>query len=193
MNAARRPPHVVLIGLRGSGKSSIGRAIAASSGRPFIDLDDRVLASFDEPSVEGVFAARGESAWRARETVALRQALAETIPSVLALGGGTPTAPGAAELLRASRRDGALVIVHLDPSVDVLIERLAAEPGDRPSLTGAAIHEEVRTVRAARHQLFASLADLTLGPSELDRAPDAATIAATILGRIEDRRTDRAE
>ena len=80
---------VLLIGLRGAGKTTLGRALAESSSRHFQDLDDLALQSCEESSVREVFDRRGESAWRAAESAAFIRAL-ETRNLVLALGGGAP-------------------------------------------------------------------------------------------------------
>ena len=53
---------ILLIGLRGCGKTTIGRELARRTERPFIDLDDIVLATFTETSVSDVWSARGEAA-----------------------------------------------------------------------------------------------------------------------------------
>ena len=51
--------NILLMGLRGSGKSAIGRLLAERLNRPFVDLDERVLATFDEPTVTAVWSAHG--------------------------------------------------------------------------------------------------------------------------------------
>ncbi|MBY0262467.1 MAG: hypothetical protein K2Q20_08995, partial [Phycisphaerales bacterium] len=88
------PPTIVLIGLRGSGKSTLARLLAKRLGLIPVDLDDRTPGFAGQPTVAAVFANLGEPAFREAEARALRQALAEP-GIVLALGGGTPTAPGA--------------------------------------------------------------------------------------------------
>ncbi|MCH7962234.1 MAG: hypothetical protein IIC49_07845, partial [Planctomycetes bacterium] len=88
---------VLLMGLRGSGKSTIGREFAAASGRTFIDLDELTLVRLGTESVAEAWARFGESAFRAAEREELDRVL-RSRPSgrtIVALGGGTPTAPGA--------------------------------------------------------------------------------------------------
>ena len=77
------------MGLRGSGKTTIGRRLADALGMPFIDLDEQVLATFTEDSVGRVWAAHGEQAWRRAESSALTTVV-EDDDRVIALGGGTP-------------------------------------------------------------------------------------------------------
>lgn len=163
MNAERRP-NLVLIGLRGSGKSTLGRLVAERLGWAFNDLDDRTAAHLGHPTVAGAWAAAGEPGFRAAEVVVLRDALKET-NTVIALGGGTPTAPGAADLLRDAVASQCAITVYLRCSPDELRSRLAAGGGagaNRPSLTGRGALEEIHEVYARRDPLYRSLATHTL-------------------------------
>ncbi len=155
---------IILMGLRGSGKSTIGRLLAQRMGCDFVDLDDRTLAKFTEraqaETIAQVFERYGEPRFREAEREALHETLGDHFPLgvVLALGGGTPTAPGAAELLRGS--GGVLVYLRLHPKV--LATRLASEIDHRrPALTelGDPI-AEIQQVFDRRDGLYASLADL---------------------------------
>lgn len=171
--------HLVLIGPRASGKSTLGRALAARLERPFVDLDDRALARTGCRSVVEAFALRGEASWREAEEAALAEAL-EGVPVVLALGGGTPTIPGAAARLLAARRAGAAVIILLRCPAGTLAARLAASPGDRPSLTGAAPAEEIAALAAQREPAYRAAASF-----EVDAAgSDPAATVERILGRL---------
>ena len=178
--------HLVLIGLRGSGKSTLGRALAATLGAPFTDLDERTAARLDAPTAGEAFRRFGEQAFRIAEAEVLGKALAET-PHVLALGGGTPTAPGAADLIARARREGRAFVVFLDPPLDVLATRLRTETGDRPSLTGRGVVEEIEEIAAIRRPLYAALADLVVGrdafetPSEFSQAASLELTVRTIV------------
>ncbi len=116
--------NLALIGLRGAGKSAVGRMVADRLGLEFVDLDD------ETPRVLGVERAReawdsfGEEAFRRAETVALAKALSIE-GRVVALGGGTPTAVLAPELLEHERAGRRLVVVYLKASA----ETLRAPPG----------------------------------------------------------------
>ncbi|MDX2114317.1 MAG: shikimate kinase [Planctomycetota bacterium] len=160
------PKALILIGLRASGKSTLARALAAAQQLPCADLDHLTAAELGHDSVRAAWAAVGEPAFRIAETRALARALETPGDLVLALGGGTPTAPGAAELLRAARDAGHAVIVYLRCTPDELRRRLAAAGpaalADRPSLTGAAPLDEIESVFRARDSLYSSLASRTL-------------------------------
>ena len=154
---------VLLIGPRASGKSTVGRALAAALGASFVDLDDVVLAGFADAgltTVEAVWAGPGESAWRRGESAALARQLAPGAgSSVIALGGGTPVIDDARARIRASQRAGGAIVVYLRCPVGAL-ERRLREPGDRPSLTGASPADETRRVLTTREPIYLELADI---------------------------------
>jgi shikimate kinase len=161
---ADHPPTLVLIGLRGSGKSTLGRLVAQRMGRKFIDLDDRTAARLGYPTVAAAWAAAGEPAFRAAETEALREALKE-LGVVIALGGGTPMAPGAAEMLRAVAARGEVTIVYLRCTPAELRTRLRAAGGagaNRPSLTGRDPLDEIEEVFARRDGVYRGLAETVI-------------------------------
>lgn len=151
---------IILIGLRASGKSTAGARAAAQLAWPFIDLDDRTAARLNAPTVSEAFSSAGEPAFRAAEAGALAELLhAPLAPAVVSLGGGTPTAPGAADLLRAAQARGDITIIYLRASVPTLKARLArTDIAARPPLTGAGTIDEVQAVFDARDPLYTSLA-----------------------------------
>lgn len=151
--------NLVLIGLRGSGKSVVGRLVASRLGRPLVDLDEITPGLLGARSVAEAWAGRGEPAFREAEARALADAL-RSDGRVLALGGGTPTAPGAADLLRAQRGAGRARIVYLAAGAATLRDRLAgADNAHRPSLTGGDLLAEIETVLLRRDPLYRGLAD----------------------------------
>lgn len=152
-------PSVVLIGLRASGKSTIGRALSVRLGLPFVDLDHRTPRFAGSASVAEAIERLGLPAFRDAETRALRAALHDPA-CVLALGGGTPTAPNAGEMLREHQRAGQAIVVYLRASVATLRSRLATSDNlHRPSLTGQGLIEEVGTLFEQRDPLYRALAD----------------------------------
>jgi len=154
----------VLIGLRGSGKTTLGRLLAARREVPFVDLDDRTIAAAGHASVSAMFRAVGEPAFRQAERAALEAALAADTAagSVIALGGGTPTAPGAREMLAAARDAGWIRIVLLEAPPTVLGARLSVAPGDRPLLIGADFAEEATLLAGRRMPAYRALAQATV-------------------------------
>lgn len=143
------PRNILLMGLRASGKSTVGELLASRLGRAFVDLDDVTAARLGCVDVPEAWARFGPDAFRAMETEALREVL-ENEGQVVALGGGTPTAPGAEALLASSRLEPAQ-LVYLRARPETLQQRLArTDLSSRPSLTGDGVIEEVRRVFEAR-------------------------------------------
>jgi len=124
--------HVVLVGLMGTGKTTVGELLAARLGRTLVD-SDAVIEARTGRTVREIFAAEGEPAFRALETAALTEALASPEPTVIAAAGGAVIA---ARNRRAISESGAFV-AWLDADVDVLSDR-ATRGTHRPLLDGDA-------------------------------------------------------
>jgi shikimate kinase len=148
-------PNLILIGLRASGKSTLGRLLAQELGRDFVDLDELVARQMNASGPGEIIEREGIDAFRSAETEALRSVL-NTSGQILALGGGTPTAPGASELLR----DSDARIFYLKATPETLRARLArTDNTDRPSLTGDDVVDEVQALFEQRDPLYRSLAE----------------------------------
>jgi shikimate kinase len=157
---------VALIGMPGSGKSTVAHRLAARLGLEAVDLDDVVVEAAGE-DVASIFAAEGEAGFRARESAALAELLAPDRPRrAVACGGGVVLAATNREVL--ARR---ATTVLLDAALDVLAERLATEADGRPLLAGD-LEDRLATLAAERCELYAATADLavdagTHGPDEV--------------------------
>jgi len=145
--------HLILIGLRGSGKTTIGRILAERLGRPFIDLDE-TIESWAGCSIGEIFAREGESGFRERESAALAEAI-EGIGSVISTGGGIVLC----ESNRACLRDAGFV-GWLTASPEILWQRMLADPltaSRRPNLRSGGL-EEVIALSQLREPLYAGTA-----------------------------------
>lgn len=124
--------HIVLVGLMGSGKTTIGRRLARRLGRPFLDTDDMVEAETGR-TVRDIFENDGEPTFRDLESRALAEALNRVEPSVIAGAGGVVLAAVNRELLRGGHR-----VVWLRPAIETLAGRVErrdrAPSGHRPLL-----------------------------------------------------------
>jgi shikimate kinase len=151
----------VLLGLRGSGKTTLGRLLAERLQVPFIDLDDVTVARCGQASVSALFRSVGEPAFRAAECAALAHVLqdASTAGAVIALGGGTPTTPEVRALLEAARTAGAIRTILLEAPAEILGQRLTLSPGDRPLLAGTSFAEEAVLLGKDRLPIYRLLAD----------------------------------
>lgn len=120
---------VVLVGFMGAGKTSVGQELARSLGWRFVDLDDRITARAGR-SVARIFAESGEASFRAAESAALAEFVAEmagAAPCVLALGGGAFVQPPNQDLLKKA----SLPVLWLDAPVEELAARCSAS-AERP-------------------------------------------------------------
>ncbi len=119
--------HLVLIGLPGAGKSSLGRVVARRLNRPFLDFDAEIERR-TRLSVDQIFAQRGEAAFRELE-VALTYEMSAAPPMVLAPGGGWVTNDGVIALLKPRS-----TIIHLRVSPAEALRRVSRSRFVRPLL-----------------------------------------------------------
>ncbi|MCZ6836158.1 MAG: AAA family ATPase [Planctomycetota bacterium] len=166
--------NVLLIGSRGCGKSTLGRLASQILDRTFVDLDDRVLACFEESSVIDIWATHGEAAWRLAEQETLEIAL-KTDDQIIALGGGVPMIDAARRRMEDARQSGEVAIVYLRCPIDELQQRLRQETGDRPGLLGDDPVAEIEAVLAAREPTYRTLADhvLDMGGQTIEESTDS--------------------
>ena len=123
-----------LIGYMGSGKTTLGRAVAARTGIRFIDLDD-YIEEREGCSIREIFASRGEDAFRAIERDAL-QKVSRMADTLVACGGGTPCFGDNMDLLN---RCG--LTVYLDAPHESLLSRLKEGRAKRPLIAGLSDEE----------------------------------------------------
>lgn len=164
---------LILIGLRGAGKSDLGRALAERRRCEFIDLDDITPGLLGCTSAGEAFSTQGEPSFRRAEYRALLDLLNRPYRGILALGGGTPTAPGVPELLAPPAH-----VVYLRAAPRTLRARLAStDPSTRPSLTGAPMMQEIDEVYTRRDPLYRRLARIVI---ETDSMTPGQTLHALV-------------
>ena len=147
----------------GSGKTTTGRSLAARLGWRFADLDSEIEKAAGR-SVAKIFEDEGETAFRKRETEALRAILVHAdAPLVLALGGGTLMAEENRELVRRHCRG-----VWLKASPEALSDRLAREAEGRPLLAGQDLRTRVATLLASREATYREAADVAVDTDGVD-------------------------
>ena len=113
----------------GSGKSTLGKALAVAKNVPFVDLDT-YIATAEKMSVQDIFATKGEIYFRKKETFYLQEILQREGDCILSLGGGTPCFGNNMPLIKAS---GATSI-YLKYQPQSLTQRLLQEKDHRPLL-----------------------------------------------------------
>lgn len=152
---------VILIGLRGSGKSVVGRALAELLGGAWVDTDEMVVADCGM-SIAALFETEGQAEFRKRESQAVARAVA-TQPAVISVGGGAVLEAKNVALLK-----GAGEIVWLTAPPEVLLSRMMADestPDSRPRLTDLEDFEEMRQLSAQRRVIYEKAADLIVDTS----------------------------
>jgi shikimate kinase len=131
-----RTRHLVLVGLMGAGKTTVGQRAAEMLDRAFLDTDQLVEANA-RMGVADIFEHHGEQQFRVLERDAIEDACASPVPLVIACGGGAVLDPENRRRLRACG-----VVVWLRASPAVLGQRVgaaaAATTADRPLLAGGA-------------------------------------------------------
>ena len=140
---------VALVGPRAVGKSTLGAAVAAHLGWPFLDTDHELEREVGQPA--GAFlVSSGEAEFRRREAGIVRAALAAPGPAVVALGGGAVTSPE----VRAALAAAGIFTVRLEAAAAVLVARIERAPGTRPPLTDLPLAQEVEALCARRAALY---------------------------------------
>lgn len=165
---------IALIGLSGSGKSTVGPLLAQRLGLPHHDVD-RVLERREQRTIRQIFDTDGESHFRALErdlTVELLQN-----PGVLSLGGGAPMTPDVAKALRSHP------VVWLQVEPESAARRIGHDEA-RPLLGGVDVATRLRTMLADRGAAYAELASLAVDTDLVE--PDAVVeaIVAHVAGFV---------
>jgi XRE family aerobic/anaerobic benzoate catabolism transcriptional regulator len=160
-SAARPPlPRIALVGLRGAGKSTIGRRLARALHAPFVELDARIerVAGM---TIGQIFDLNGERHFRRIEREALQALAAEPGPLVVATGGGIVTEPETWALLRT-----AFTTVWLSAAPEDHWTRVVAQGDRRPMAGKSDAMSELKGLLEARRPLYGQ-ADLTIDTSRL--------------------------
>jgi shikimate kinase len=152
--------HLVLVGLMGSGKTTVGRLLAERLGRHFVDSDE-AIESREGRTVREIWLTDGEPAFRELETVALREALAMQAPSVIAAAGGVVLAERNRAALKAADVD--VVWLRADPAV--LVDR--ASRGHHRPLLDADAGATLRAMAADRDERYREVATATVDVADL--------------------------
>ncbi len=147
--------NIILIGYRCTGKTSVGRALAAALGRRFVDTD-RAVEALAGISIEALVAGQGWARFREMERCVIRE-LSAARREVIATGGGAVIDKRNLDYLRQNGW-----IVWLRAGAEEIMERMRRDPRVRPSLTGEDPLEEVRSVLEQRRATYCRACDLSV-------------------------------
>ena len=164
--------HLVLVGLMGAGKTTVGERCAHLLDRPFLDTDDVVEATA-HATVAEIFEQFGEAHFRELERQAVADVVASPAPLVIACGGGAVTDAGSRARLRAAG-----VVVWLQAPTAVLQARVGTT-GSRPLLREGAA-PALERLAAQREAMYEGVAHATVDTDgrTVDDVADAVLAAA---------------
>jgi shikimate kinase len=168
---------IVLVGMMGAGKSSIGRRLASRLNIPFVDADTEIEKAAGM-SIADIFARHGEADFRSGEARVIGRLL-DGGPQVLATGGG---AVMNADTRAAIKAKG--VSIWLTAEVEVLMRRIHKRRHERPMLQAADPAARLRELLAEREPVYA-LSDLTVQSREAPHEAIVTEIVAVLSGFLD--------
>lgn len=144
--------NIFIIGYRGTGKTTLGKALAEALDRPFVDTDDLIVER-EGKSIPEIFSAVGEGGFRQIEKAVI-QSIRRT-DAIIACGGGAVLDP---ENVAALKQNG--YCIWLNASASTIAERIQAD-SNRPALTDLPPIEEIEHLLEVRTPIYQDTADLT--------------------------------
>jgi shikimate kinase len=163
---------IVLVGMMGAGKSSIGRRLASRLNIPFVDADTEIERAAGM-SIADIFARHGEADFRSGEARVIARLL-DGGPQVLATGGGAVTNADTRAAIKAKG-----VSIWLTAEVDVLMRRIHKRRQERPMLQAADPAARLRELLAEREPVYV-LSDLTVQSREVPHEAIVTEIVAAL-------------
>ena len=169
---------IVLVGMMGVGKSSVGRRLAARLAIPFVDADVEIEKAAGM-SIADIFPHQGEAYFRSGEARVIARLL-EGGPQILAAGGGAFINPNTRDLIRAKG-----VSVWLKAEFDVLLRRTSKRRNDRPLLQTADPGETLRALMVEREPVYAQ-SDLIVQSREVPHDAIVADIMTALAAWLKE-------
>lgn len=166
---------IVLVGMMGAGKTTVGRRLATRLGRRFLDSDEEIEKAA-QMTIPEIFAQRGEAEFRAGESRVLSRLLKEN-DVVLATGGGAFVNLETRALIKS-----AAVSVWLKADLDVLFERVSRR-SNRPLLKTADPKATLQKLIEDRYPIYAD-ADLTVLSRDVPQDSVAADVISALLHHL---------
>jgi len=163
---------LLLVGMMGAGKTTVGRMVAERLGCPYVDSDAEVAADTGRSAPE-ILATDGEAALRAAESAALREAVSRPVPVVMSVAGGAVLDAGNRALIRDS---GTVVWLRATPAT--LAKRVGDGAG-RPLLGEDPAAALIR-LDEVRRPLYAEVADVVVDVDDLTPAEAADRVLASV-------------
>ncbi len=182
-----RTRSIVLVGLMGAGKTTVGRALATTLHMPFRDADHEIERAARR-SVSEIFADRGEAEFRDGERRVIARLLTREQPHVLASGGGAFVQPETRAVIQANA-----LAVWLKVDLEVLVRRVSRK-NTRPLLHNRDPHEVLKTLAEQRYPAYEQ-AELTVDCGDVSTAMTVDVVLAALNAHYhaQDRAQDEAQ
>ncbi|MDO7905291.1 shikimate kinase [Paenibacillus sp. JX-17] len=161
-------PNLILVGMMGTGKSTVSRILAQELGYHLIDMDEEI-ERLEGRSIADIFTQHGEEYFREAEAAALRS-ICSAKGQVISTGGGSVLRSVNCDLMLSSG-----LVVALTAVPEVIIERVSGNP-DRPLLAGG-VEDRVRRIMEERRDAY-KFAHVEVDTSHLSAAEVASMILA---------------
>jgi XRE family aerobic/anaerobic benzoate catabolism transcriptional regulator len=168
-----RRERIALVGLRGAGKSTLGRLLADARGVPFVELD-REVEQASRMELRDIFEVHGQDGFRRLEREALQRVVAGEARAVIATGGGLVADPATFELLLAR-----CVVVWIRAAPEEHMRRVVAQGDQRPMAETGRAMEDLRAILDSREPLYRR-ADLVLDTAGRTVAESFAALVARL-------------
>lgn len=168
---------IFLIGMPGSGKTTIGKELAKQTGSVFIDSDIYIIEK-EKLGIPQIFKTKGEDYFRKAETSALKDIIERSKKAVVAVGGGTPCFNNNMDVMMKGGK-----VIYLKASLDELTKRIETDDNERPLFSkhkGHKLKEKIASMLDHREKYYAK-AQMSFDTDGI--ASD--TIAKQIKGLVE--------
>lgn len=154
--------NIIITGITGVGKTTIGKSLAEKLGKEFIDLD-KCIELHCGVDIQTIFAIEGEDGFRRRETEVLRNIVKNSKNHVLSIGGGCVISPENRRILTSGKN----IVIQLYAEVKILVERLSKSANKRPLLSGVDLSEKITKLYETRKEYYDKITDFKINTSEL--------------------------
>jgi shikimate kinase len=171
---------VALIGFMGTGKTAVGRSLAARLGKEFIEMDALIEAKAGK-SIPEIFRRQGETGFRELEIEVTREITGKK-NVVIACGGGIVL-----NTINIDRLRQECVIVGLEASPAVILKRTSGNKDERPLLAVADRRRQIEELLRFRQPFYERAADITVSTSRLK----VASVVARIIGKLREYESNR--
>jgi shikimate kinase len=152
--------NIIIVGITGVGKTTIGKLMAETLNKEFIDLDKSIelRCGVDIPTI---FEIEGEDGFRERETAELKEIMATQHNFVLSVGGGCVIKEINRKLISTSGN----IVVQFHADIPTLVERLSKSMSKRPLIKNTDITSKVTALYEARKEFYADVRHLSFDTS----------------------------